>query len=226
MLWRYADAEQRKLETRGITSVREIADLLDADTLSLIAILRTLSGSTLIQGNDDQNFLDGAEEVTRQIGLPLILSDREGRAIVNTRTGFGGDRPAIDAGLLRAAVETKQPTVTDLYVDAATQRGTYAVAVPVFRRGSDEVTHVLALSVDPGRVRDILRRNIASQDRASVVDRAGHVLARTQNDRASRGAMWSGFQRAAQDREGLFRHVNRDGVENLTSFTHMRSTNW
>jgi two-component sensor histidine kinase len=225
MLWRYADAEQRKLETRGIASVREISDQLDADTVSLVAILRTLSGATRNRGDDYQTFFESAEEVTRQIGLPIILSDRQGHTIFNTRTGLGGPLPDVEDGILHAA-ETKQPTVTDLYVHDVARGGMYAVAVPVFRRGTDEVTHVLAATINTRRVRDMLVRNSGQQDRASVIDRAGHVLARTQDDGAAPGPDWPGFQRAEQDREGVFRQVDAAGVEKLTSFTHMRSTNW
>lgn len=226
VLWRYADAEQRKLESRGLESVREISEVLNIDILSLSAILRTLSASSRIQVGDLPSFYDSALEVTRQTDLPVVLSDRDGRTILNTRFPLGSELPDVDPGVHRA-IEAKGPIVTDLFTGATGRHLMYAVAVPVFRRNSEDVTHVLHFSINPRRIRDILLRNIgAQQERASVIDRNGRILARTLNDEMAQGLKWQGFARAAGEKDGVFRHKNLEGVESLTSFTRMRSTGW
>ena len=179
VLWRYADAEKHKLEDRGILSVREISEVLDIDISSLEAILRTLATSTRVQTREYATFYANAREVTRQTNLPVILSDAQGHAILDTSQPFGATLPDLDDAVRRAAAGG-EAGVTDLY---RTPEAQYAIVAPVFHRDTGEITHLLHFSIGAHRVRDILLRSIGAQNvRTSVIDRTGRILTRSLNN--------------------------------------------
>ncbi len=226
VLWRYAYMEQRRLEHRSILSVREISETLDVDILSLKEILRTLATSSRIPANDLEAFYRSAAEVTRQTSLAIVLSDAQGHTILDTNYPLGTVLPDVDPGIHKV-LETKQPLVTNLLQEPVTQLPLYAVAAPVFRYQTNEVTHVLQFNVSTQRVREILGRALKGDDvRASVIDRDGHILARSPRNEPSNNTIWHSFERAGQAKDGIFRHKNFMGVETLISFTRMRSTGW
>jgi hypothetical protein len=226
VLWRYADVEQRKLESRGVASAREVAEILDIDILSLTAIARALSTSSQISNNDLESFYRSASEVARQNNLAVVLSDPQGRTILDTNYPLGTILPDIDASL-RKVVETRQPLVTDLVWQAVTLLPSYTVAAPVFRYNTSEVTHVLSFDVHTPRLREILERNIRTPEaRGLVVDREGHILARSSPNGRENGAPWRSFARVGLRKEGVFRHTNFKGVETIISFTRMRTNGW
>lgn len=226
VLWRYADVEQHKLEKSGVASVREISEILDLDIQSLKAVLRALSASSRIPDNDLESFYRSAVEVARQTSLAVVLSDAQGRAILDTSYPLGTVLPDIDASI-RKVLETRQPLVTNLIREAVTQLPLYAVATPVFRYNTNEVTHVLNFNINTQRLRDILIRNMRTPDvRGLVVDHDGYILANSPRNGPSIGDVWRSFARVGQDREGVFRHQDSKRVETLVSFTRMRSTGW
>ncbi|MDB5643226.1 MAG: domain S-box protein [Hyphomicrobiales bacterium] len=224
--WTYANAEQQKLEDRGIGSVRQIAQLLDFDILSLQAILGNLASSLLIQSGDYTQFDAIARAFTEKTNIPVILSDPAGHALLDTSRDFGSELPNVDPSI-REASQIRQPNVTNIYRDPITHEASYAIVAPIFLRSTADLTHVLHFRISTQRVLDVLLRSVNSQNiRASVIDRTGRILARSLNNASAQGMLWQGFERVSGVGEGVFRHANLEGVGSVTSFTRMQSTGW
>jgi PAS domain S-box-containing protein len=128
----------------------------------------------------------------------ILLLDRDGRHIVNTLAPPGTEQPplgAIGGARFGAAdgthfgpaeavahvVETGQVFVTDLVWGPVAQRPIVAVIRPVFRDGA--VVGVLGATLLPQHFGEILRALMPERGYvAALVDRAGYIVARTQDE--------------------------------------------
>src|SRR5262245_30143627 len=80
----YAQSERERIEQEAIDSARDVIAASDRDLSGLIATTKVLAASSLLQREDIDGFDAVARDVRRQIGLDVVLRDRQSRQLVNT----------------------------------------------------------------------------------------------------------------------------------------------
>ena len=227
LLTQYAQSARDHLQRAGQEAVRDIADDLDRDIASLKAVLETLTFSTRITARDFASFHMLATVVARNADLSLVLSDRQGQQLVNTRVPYGSELP-LRTNSFEEAIRTRGPVVSDLFTGAVSKAPVYSLAAPVFGLQSGEVEYLLAFSIDPIRLRNLMRTSALDPHAfAGVIDRNGRTMARTADHEKYLGTRPDALLGAiGSQREGQVRVTSRDGAPILASFTRMKSTGW
>jgi hypothetical protein len=85
--------EQESIRATAIETARALALAVERDMARRESILRTLSAAPTLHDGDLKRFYDFALAVANENGAAIILSDLEGRQILNTRLPFGTALP-------------------------------------------------------------------------------------------------------------------------------------
>ncbi len=177
MAWFYADSERARLQSEALTKAHQVIAATDREFAGLIATIKVLGLSRFLQSGDFDNFDAQAREVYRRIGINVIVRDRNGQQLVNTRVPRGAPLPInVEPESDQTVLDTKQPVVSNLFIGGITRRPLFVVNAPVMRNG--EVAYFLNLSLEPERVRElILQTDLVAGWTAAVTDRHGFVVA-------------------------------------------------
>ena len=166
--------------------VSERSLLQTADALS-IAVEREMTGLTRelrLLGDfpllDAERLAEMREHAKQLVGRregwdTITLTDRDGRILFDTAWPFGKPVPPRDQSYLKGAMQTMKPVVSDLRLDAMTQRMAVSVAVPVPRQGN--LRWVLEGRVDADRLSKVLEPSLTDTSAAMVFDRNLQVVA-------------------------------------------------
>lgn len=175
-LSRYAEAEQRDAENLARSVARALSAEVDKDLAAQFAMLDVLSRSPLLASGELSAFYEMAVLALGRRDVHVVLRDREGQQLVNTREAWATALPAqplSDAD--RAVLDSRRVLVTGLLQDQAAQPA-YAVTGPVIQRG--ELTGLIQLSLDPARLTAILAGPaVPAGWKAAILDRSGAALA-------------------------------------------------
>lgn len=182
--WSYAQSERRRIEQDALSTAHEVMAAIDRELAGLIATTKVLALSRSLQRDDLEGFDAAARDVYYQIGINVVLRDRKSQQVVNTRLPRGTPLPTnVETGSDRAALETKQPVVSNLFIGGVTRSPLFIVNVPVLRDG--EVIYFLNLSLPPERIRDvILGTDLRPGWTAAVADRRNFVVAHSSHHEA------------------------------------------
>jgi hypothetical protein len=188
----YGGSQRARREGEARAVVRELEAGVGRELSALIAAAQTLAASPALRAPDLAAFERQASEVAAARGVVVVLRAPSGRQLVNTAVPFGAPLPARSAE--GENLEAKRVTaagsafVSDLFTGALTGGPLLRVAVPArLPEGSGAGG---AAAGDPGQI-DVafaperLRRLLADAGlplgwMASVVDRAGVIIARSQ----------------------------------------------
>lgn len=159
---------------------RAMARTVDGVILNAIATLDRMASSPPLSSGDIVRFEAMAREVQPYLpGTNLVLTDRDGRQLVNTALAQGTALPMHgNPGFQRTVLSTGHAAVSDLFIGGALRRPLVAIEVPVRREGAISAT--LAMGFLPER----FARIIAEQKPepgwvVSILDSTGTIVART-----------------------------------------------
>lgn len=226
-LGRYAEAERRDTEHLASSVVRSLSTEVDKDLASLTAMLDVLSRSAQVASRDYGGFYEMAVLALGRRDLDVILRDRSGMELVDTRVPWATPLPRLDLPAIDDAVlATRRVHVSGLFPAAPGSRQAFAITAPIMVDG--EVTGFLHLLVDPERLRRTLRNPVLAKEwKAAVMDRDFTVLARTD---AGPEAVGQGFDLAAARRtaapEGIWTVNSRDGERMLLIQARSAQSGW
>ncbi|MGI4950197.1 MAG: ATP-binding protein [Janthinobacterium lividum] len=176
--------ERSRSEDAASSAALRAADALDRELANLSAALLALSTSPSISSpaldTDDIAAFDAqARTIATTIGQTLVLSDPEGNQLVNTRLPRGANLPrmaALDA--VRAAVETRGPVASNLFIGNTSRIYSVVVVRPVLKAG--KVVYVLAINLQPLYISNLLiSQGLPPGWIAHVTDGEGRIIART-----------------------------------------------
>ena len=89
------------------------------DLLAITRVGESLAASPLLQSGDLEAFELQARQLLGLQGWYVILTDRDGRQILNTTFPAGNPLPEGDGERIREVIETGKPQVTNLLYAAA-----------------------------------------------------------------------------------------------------------
>src|SRR6186997_216928 len=139
--------EQNFSRTGVIEASRALALALERDMGRRLSILRTLSLAPTVRSGDLQGFYAFAAAVAKESGGAIILSDLQGKQLLNTRLPFGTPLPPMLPleRQTRARGGNEATVVSDLY-QPPSGLGPYSFAVQSPLRRDGEVVASLTLA--------------------------------------------------------------------------------
>lgn len=224
------DQQQRiQVEARTQLLADKVLADLEREMAGVEAALRVLSTSRSLQTANLRAFHDEASRAVRSgVVSNYMLTDPEGRQLVNTLVPFGQALPSSGHPAQRPSVPV-QPTamLTDLYVGPVTREPTTAMGVPVEVDG--EVRYRLNMGLTWQSLSAMLARQpLPDEWLVAVLDRQGVIVARSRDAARFVGmpAVPELVRAVKEGREGRLHILTRDGVPVSTSLTRSERWGW
>ena len=170
------DAQERSLSE----AARVLAQLVDNELRNSANLLQALSTSPDLAAGQLERFYTHIRTLSADGRNPIILSDLQGRQILNTRLPFGTTGRTVNQRLfdLRRRAGPRPPLVSDLFFSTLGQRHEFAIQAPVFVQG--ELRHYLSRRMEAKELQRFLgQQGFPDKWITSVVDRQGTVIARS-----------------------------------------------
>ena len=172
--------EQALYEASMRETAGALALALDRDMARREAILHTLAASPALRLGEMRRFHEFSSRVAQETESAIILSDLEGRQILNTRRPFGAALPPMLAmeRRERARLGNEVTLISDLYVPpAGLGPHSFAVQIPVRRDG--KVVQFLTLASYASQMQKLVAEQLPPGWLATVIDRQGVIVARS-----------------------------------------------
>lgn len=228
LAWSYTDSERAHIEQSALRTAQQVMAAVDREFAGLIATDEVLALSRALQSDDLDSFDAQARQVYGQIGLNVVLRDRESQQVVNTRLPRGAGLPrSPDRESDPEVLKTKRPVISNLFIGAVSHKPQFSVNVPVLRKG--EVVYFLTLSLTPERVRDIiLQVPLPAGWTAAIVDRHGLVVAHSGRHEELLNQRLPGMPSQDADLNNAVRETDiaSDHQPQLTAFSRSKLSGW
>ncbi|WP_207792109.1 ATP-binding protein [Siccirubricoccus phaeus] len=227
MLWQRAEAERAALQESATEAAQSAALAVDRELVGLSAALEVMLVSRELREGNLAGFHRQASAVRDRLGLQVVLRERDGTQLVNTRLPWGTDLPRAalpDPG--PALWEGGRPVVSDLFLGAVTGTAMFAVQGGV--RLPDGRQAILGLSLPVERIRQLLvEEGVPEGWTLAVVDGAGRILARNIRHEELVGREATADLRAnTQGQGGTWRGTTLDGTKALGAYAVTRLAGW
>ena len=221
--------QNAQAERVGLELARSVANAVDAELRAGLQVLETLATTPTLDRDDLEGFRQRAERVIagRPQWAAIVLADRAGHPVVDTRSTRGPLPPMMDRESFDRVIHTRQAAVGGLN-RRPQERWVFAVRVPVLRDG--ELKYVLSALVRPEAIRDVLtRQQVPSDWVISVVD--AHAL-RVARSRAHEDTLGGRLSETAQHvvdaggSEGSGWSYALEGERIFTPYSRIPSGGW
>jgi signal transduction histidine kinase/CheY-like chemotaxis protein len=222
--------ERRAQETSVKEAVRAFALLVDNELETKEGILRTLASSPALARGDFDTFYHHARQLAPTDETTIVLTEPDGRQLLNTRAVPGTPLPVrrasnIDGLMQRGGAD--RTLVSDLFMAPIGRRHDFAIQVPVRIDGA--IRYYLAMGVNAASLQKMLgEQRFPAGWLATVVDRGGHIIARSRDADQYRGRTLSAtaLSRFAVAREGVFESTNLAGVPVQAFYSTVPASDW
>ncbi|MES2126235.1 MAG: response regulator [Pseudomonadota bacterium] len=191
---------------------------------------RALATSPSLDAGDLAAFHAQASSVLRP-DFPFfafVLSDANGKALVNTRYPFGSKLPVMgDAAIARKVVGSGQFMVSPLFAGDVAQPYIVSVTVPVVR--GDRVLYAVSAQFRPERLSQSLRDpRVAAEWSAQLFDATQLMVARSKNPEPFIGkpARPELVDALDQSNSGIVTLTSREGAPVISAFARTPAHNW
>jgi signal transduction histidine kinase/ActR/RegA family two-component response regulator len=222
------DAEREAALKSVQETVRASALIVDRELASAETALRVLGTSPHLQAGNFLNFYHQAYTANTHSGTWTELFDRDGRQLVNTRTGFGTPLPR--RRLLRDSADvtlTQEMRVSNLLFSEATQQHLISIDAPVPLDGGRR--YVMSQAFVPEYF-DLAFEHpgIPASWVIGIFDREGITIARSRRsaDFVGKPTVPALIKAASDAQEGVLRAKSLDGVDIYGVFTHSATSGW
>jgi signal transduction histidine kinase len=219
-----------QLEKTTIATARALTQIVDAELMRAQAVALALSTSNFLSNNDFAAFHDRASVLlqTTGIGMNVVLSDENGRQIVNTLRPFGEPLPLrANMEQVRRVFASGKPSISDIFISRVTGSPVMAIYVPV--RSNEKIVYVLGIGIAPQQFNQILLKQHLPPDWiTSVFDRNGTIAGRTHDADKFVGKKGTPevMQRMLATDEGALEALSREGVPVIVHYSRSPLSQW
>jgi PAS domain S-box-containing protein len=225
VFWRYYDSELRRVEQDLTNDARQLAQDVDRDVQSQLVTLETLATSGSIASHDYASLYASAAKIRDLAGVDVLLRDRSGQQLMNTRVPWGTPLPRDAAEGDDQVVATKKPYISNVITGTVARQPIYFITVPILADG--DVADFLHLSVDLRHLLAILNDNVDPSQVAGMLDRDNVVLGRTEDFDSRVGKPASkDFVDQIKGSEGAWRGLNVQGYTIRIAYARSKLTGW
>ncbi|EGF31175.1 multi-sensor hybrid histidine kinase [Oxalobacteraceae bacterium IMCC9480] len=161
------------------------------------------------------------------VGSLAVLSDRDGRQLLNTQQPFGAVLPRhANPAAVRQIFATGQPAISGLYIGAVSRRALASVDVPVVLDG--KVAYHLSVGLFTDKFDALLRRQtLPANWEAGIFDGEGKLAARTLGGIIAGEKVSPALWKATVDgRDDMFDVTRRDGTVMRSVITAAPVSGW
>jgi two-component sensor histidine kinase len=177
--------------------------------------------------DDLQAFHDHAVTAARSFDYGwIVLIDRTGNQLVNTRQPIGNYLAAEPDVEDLAVFSSQLPQVSGLFVSRRSGDAVVSIAVPVVQ--DDIVTHVLSFRVPPQSIGERIWRQDPRLGVVAIVDGRGTIIARSERPEFIGQPASAGFREAMArgQRDGIIDITTREGARSFGAMGHSDLSGW
>lgn len=180
---RSARLERAQLEQNAKNQTREVTAAIERETGAIQNVLFALADSSLLRRDNLEGFFAQAADVSRRLGVEIVLSDPQGgRQLINPQLPGGASFAAGGAfpisGADKATLQSGNPIVSNVFFGKLSNMYMVAAVVPVLSDG--QLRFYLSASIPLQRFADILGSfDIRLNQVVGVFDREGTFVARS-----------------------------------------------
>ena len=175
---RSAEHEQQILAATVQDRTRAAARDIERELSNLRSQLFVIANAGVLEPGSFAELYARATTALGQRGLALVLSQPDGKEVLNTRLPLGAVLPEnSDAAAVRQVVVSGQPYVSDLTLSSITRAPVVMMHVPVMEDG--HVEYVASLDVMPMLESILALQQLPPDWLATIADRRGYTLARS-----------------------------------------------
>ncbi len=215
---------------RVMQLVRSTRLILDSEVKAMTAGLQALALSAALQRDDFEQFRRNAEAFLTQFpeSQSIVVADRDGRLVFDTRTAPGTALPVRTARVGTGEVfKTRRPAYSPLFAGSISKDLIITITVPVFRNG--EVVYDLSFNPSVAEFQRIIERQRPNEHWTfSFFDQNGVNFARVPNPEKTIGQSASPtlFAEMFKVPEAKVQTVSLEGVRLLTAFARSDVSGW
>lgn len=224
---RSAQHEQELLGATVRARTRGFARDFERELGTLRSNLFMLANVGAFEGEGFAAFYARAHDELRQRGMTIVLNDLDGNEVVNTSVPLGDPLPrSDDRDAVRHVVANGQPYVSDLTLSPATKKPVVWLNDPVFEGSS--LAYVASMNVLPALTALLQQMQLPHGWIAVILDRHGRTVARTLDPQQFVGQPATGgfLDRIANEKEGWFPYVSREGIPVYVAFDRVEPVGW
>jgi len=233
LLVQLSTVERALHETGAREAARRIALVLDRELMLLEGTLELLATSDHLQRDDLAAFYQRSLVVPRLTGAAVLLRDRDGRRLSDTRVPWdtpptAADPQDNDPEADRVAIETGRPQISDLLPGTAVRGPAFTVVAPTPWPGRERA-YLLSLVIPSEALDEVLRREgVPASMTATVSDRRGVVLARSADGKRYVGKSLpaGGWEPTRRGREDWVRTTDITGVPVVLAYARSEIAGW
>jgi signal transduction histidine kinase/CheY-like chemotaxis protein len=244
--WKEYHQHRGSLGTTLVGAARSVADAADRELAIGLAIVQTLSQSTLIDEKRFEEFhaLLGKSIASRP-GMTAVLFDASGQQLLNTARPYGAPLPNVfeqeaklpalgasqlpqgGAQWVRKAFDQRRPVYSDLFHGQVTGKYLVGISVPVLRGG--EMLYCLTIALPAEQFQQVVREpRRAHPGDAVLIDSRGFIIARSVEPEkfVGRQVLPETLRALRRDREGFGEAINARDETIFRAFTRSDLTDW
>ncbi len=221
--------ERANAEREMVATARALMQAVDAEIAGIHAILQVFAASPHLRAGKFEAFYDEAKALlSTQTASNIVVHDPSGLQLLNTVRPFGSELPReTNMDMIRTAIETGRPVVSNLFVGPATGRPVVGNTVPVIIDG--QVRYLVGMGMFSDRLGVVLKRQkIPEGWLVAILDRTGTVGALTWDPGSVIGTKAPArfLERSAHGEDGAFEGVTPKGLPVLAGFSRSPRTGW
>jgi signal transduction histidine kinase len=227
----YVYQEQRALHRQNLReTARALALVLDRELGERETILNVLAASPALAAGDLRAFYDHARALVDNSHTTIILSDLDGRQLLNTRLPLDAPRPRMlpMEREFRARYGPEPTLVSNLYLPpAGLGPASFAIQVPVRQAG--EVRQFLSMATFAGQLQRLFSdQGLPAEWQASIIDREGVVVARSRDPERFVGSRVRPelLAQLRESPEGLHPGATLEGTPAVAVFSRSPRAEW
>jgi two-component sensor histidine kinase len=178
ILKRITDEQDRVMTALLKGSTGSVTRVVEREIEGMLTTLKALSPGNEVDPSDLAALHARAVAALADTGNNLLLIDRAGHQLLNTRVPFGDPLgTASDPSSVGAAFQSGEPLVSDVFFGRTAKRWVYNVYLPV-RTPSGKPDYLLTLTGDADGMRKAVNRDVLSPGwNAALLDRNGKLIA-------------------------------------------------
>jgi len=176
-----ADAERAQIEKNIQQRAHEISLLLDREIAGIKGMLTALATSNSLYNGNFERFHTKASEISRQLGLQILLYDVErNKGVLTTTAPYGAplENLTFPRPMVQRALDANGPFVTGVARSPITQSYGVGVIVPI--SAPDRRHYLLGAAIGVSKVVNVFDLvRLPPPFIATIVDRNGRIVARS-----------------------------------------------
>ena len=227
----YVEHQHEEIRQRSLYVARALDSKLTETIGTFAAVAHALSVSDTLQTNNFQQFHRQATAAIKG-GAWLVVLDRTGQQIVNTRVPWGTPLPATPHPALPTIFEGNS-YISDLMHGTVAGQSVISNTTPVRHSDTGEIIYAITVVFPPEVVLRAIEGESPPEWHSVIMDRTGVIIARVplHTERVGKLATASTLEDIASVREGQegFWSANIKTVEGfrvIGAFRRMGSTGW